>query len=86
MIQKRFCETVAEVVDAEAEGEDEIHPSKRQRVAERVPIHVPPDVESENHDFDVSEFFGQARTLLWPRFLEIPRYSEEQQYAVDIQS
>ena len=34
MIQKGFCETVAEVMDAEAEGEGEIHPSKRQRVAE----------------------------------------------------
>ena len=28
MIQKGFCETVAEVMDAEAEEEDEIHPSK----------------------------------------------------------
>ena len=28
MIQKGFCETVAEVTDAEAEGEGEIHPSK----------------------------------------------------------
>ena len=24
-----------------------------------------------------TSFFGQARILLWPRFLEIPRYSEE---------
>ena len=56
MIQKRFCETVAEVMDAEAEGEGEIHPSKRQRVAERVPIHAPPEVEPENHGFDVNEF------------------------------
>ena len=45
MIQKGFCETVADVMDAEAEGEGEIHPSKRQRVAERVPVHVPPDVD-----------------------------------------
>ena len=30
MIPKWFCETVAEVMDAEAEEEDEIHPSKRQ--------------------------------------------------------
>ena len=28
--------TVAEVMDAEAEGEEEVHPSKRPRVAERV--------------------------------------------------
>ena len=53
MIQKGFCETVAEVMDAEAEKEDEIHPSKRQRVAERVPIHMPPEVKPENHEFDV---------------------------------
>ena len=55
MIQKGFCETVAEVMDAEAEGESEIHPPKRQRVAERVPIHVPPDFDPKKPDFDVSE-------------------------------
>ena len=43
MIQKEFCETVAEVMDAEAEGEDDIHPSRRPRVAERVSMHVPPN-------------------------------------------
>ena len=42
-------------MDAEAEGEDEIHPSKRQKAAERIPTHVPPEVEPENHDFDVNE-------------------------------
>ena len=47
---------MADVKDAEAEGEGEIHPSKRQRVAERVPKHVPPEFEPENHDFDVNEF------------------------------
>ena len=60
MIQKGFCETVAEVMDAEAEREGEIHPSKRQRVAERVPIHVPPEVEPENHDFDVNELLRSS--------------------------
>ena len=54
--KKGFCETVAEVMDAEVEGEDEIHPSRRQRVAERVAIHVPPVVEPQNLDFDVNEF------------------------------
>ena len=38
----RVCETVADVMDAEVEGEDEMHPAKRLRVAERVPIHVRP--------------------------------------------
>ena len=54
-----WCVTVdvAEVMDEEA-GEGEIHPSKRQRVAERVPIHVP--LEVENHDFDVNEFLGSS--------------------------
>ena len=47
-------------MDDEAEGEGEIHPSKRQRVAKRVPIHVPPDVEPENHDFDVNEFLRSS--------------------------
>ena len=49
MIQKFFFfETVTDVVDAEVEGVDEIHPSKRPRVAERVPSLVPPEVEAEN--------------------------------------
>ena len=60
MIQEGFCGTVAEVMDAEAEEEDEIHPSKRQSVVERVSIHVPPEVEPENHDFDVNEFFRSS--------------------------
>ena len=83
MIQKGFCETVAEVMDAKAEGEDEIHHEKRQRVAERVPLHVPPERITI---LMWTSFFGQARILLQPRFLETPRYSEEQQYAVDILS
>ena len=44
-IQKGIGETVADVMDAEVEGEDEIHPSKRPRVAERVAVHVPTEVE-----------------------------------------
>ena len=40
-IQIGFGETVADVMDAEVEGENEIHPSTRPRVAERVGIHVP---------------------------------------------
>ena len=55
MIQKCFCETVAEVMDAEVEGEDEIHPS-----AEQVPFHVPPEVEPQKRDFDVNEFFRSS--------------------------
>ena len=47
-------------MDAEAEGESEIHLSKRQRVAERIPIRVPPEVEPENHDFDVNEFLRSS--------------------------
>ena len=48
---KGFCETVAEVMDAEVEGEDEIHPSKRPRVAERVATHDPSEVEPQNRRF-----------------------------------
>ena len=33
---------------------------KRQRVAERVPIHVPPEVEPENNNFDVNEFLRSS--------------------------
>ena len=52
-----FCETVAEVGDAEAGREDEMHPStKKPRVAERVPTHVQPEVEPRDHDFNVNEF------------------------------
>ena len=39
----------------EAEGEDEIRPSRRPRVAERVPFHVPLEVEPGNCDFDVND-------------------------------
>ena len=47
MIQKFFFRN-GDVVDAEVKGVDEIHPSKRPRVAERVPSLVPPEVEAEN--------------------------------------
>ena len=57
---KRFCGTVAEVMDAEAEGEEEIHPSKRQRVAERVLLHVPSEVEPQRRDFNVNEFLRSS--------------------------
>ena len=40
----------------DAEVEDEIHPSERPRVTERIAIHVPPEVELQNLDFDVNEF------------------------------
>ena len=60
MIRKGFCETVADVMDAEAEGEDEIHPSKRPRATERVPIHVSLEAEPQNRDFDVNEFLRSS--------------------------
>ena len=52
--------TVAEVMDAEVEREEKIHLSKRPRVAERVAIHVPPEVEPQNRDFDVNEFLQSS--------------------------
>ena len=55
-IQKAFGETAAEVMDARVEGEGEIHPPRRPRVAERVAFHVPPEVDPQNLDFDVNEF------------------------------
>ena len=76
MIQNGFCETVAEVSDAEAEGQDEIHPK-----------HVPPEVEPENHDFDVNEFLRTSpNPVVASVFGKTPRHSEQQQYAVDILS
>ena len=54
-IQKWFGEAVAEGMDAEVEGEDAIHPSKRPQVGERVATHVPPEVELQNLDCDVNE-------------------------------
>ena len=60
-------------MDAEVEGEEEMHPSERPRVAERVPVHVPPAVEPQNRDFDVNEFYGQARIQLWLRFFGVPK-------------
>ena len=59
-IQIGVCETVAEVMDAEVEGEDEIHPSRRPRVAERVVVHVQPEVEPQTLDFDVNEFLRSS--------------------------
>ena len=60
---------------------------QRERVAERVPVHVPPAVEPENHDFDVSGISSvKPESCCGLGLLEIPRYSEEQEYAVDIQS
>ena len=47
-------------MDAEAEGEDEIHPLKRQKVVERVPMHVPPEVKPENRNFDVNVFLRSS--------------------------
>ena len=41
-------------------GENEIHPSKRPRVAERVAFRVPPMVEPQNLDFDVHEFLRSS--------------------------
>ena len=72
-IQKGFCETVAEVMDAEVEREDEIHLSKRPRVAERVSIQVPPEVEPQNCDFNVNEFL---RSNLDPVVVSILEDSE----------
>ena len=43
-------------MNAEVEGEDEMHPSKRPRVGEQVPIHVPSKVEPQNRDFNLNEF------------------------------
>ena len=47
-------------MDAEVEGEDEMHPSRRPRVAERVPFRVSPEVEPQNRDFDVNEFLRSS--------------------------
>ena len=43
-------------MDAQVEGEDEIHPSKRPQVAERVAVPVLAEVEPQSLDFDVNEF------------------------------
>ena len=59
-IQRALCETVAEVMDAEVEGEGENHLSKRPRVAERVVVHVPFEIELQTLDFDVSEFLWSS--------------------------
>ena len=55
-----FCETVAEVMDAEVEGEDEVHPSKRPRVAERVSLHVPSEVEPQRRDFHAKQIIRSS--------------------------
>ena len=69
-----FCETVAEVMDAEVEGEDEIHPSKRPRVAERVPFYFPSEVESQNPDLNVNELLRSSLNIVVASFfLETPR-------------
>ena len=61
-IQRGFCETVAEVMDTEVEGEDEIHPSKRPRVAPR------PRSSHRIAILTTMNFFGQVRILLSSQF------------------
>ena len=60
-IQKGSGETVAEVMDAEAEGEDEIHPSKRPQVAERVATHVPARGRATESRVLLLQFSGTVR-------------------------
>ena len=57
---KGFCETIAEVMDAEAEGKDDIHPSERPRVEERVDFPVPHEAEPQKLDSDVNEFLRSS--------------------------
>ena len=59
-IEEGFRETVAEVMDAEVEGEGEIHPSKRPRVAERTAKHVLSEVDPQNRDFNGIEFLRSS--------------------------
>ena len=54
-------------MDAEVDGEDEIHPSKDR--AERVATHVPPEVEPQKLVSDVNEFFDKVRSLSLLQFL-----------------
>ena len=61
MIQTGFCETVADVMDAEAEGRRRDSSFKTTKSGrERVPIHVLPEAAPQNHDFDVSEFLRSS--------------------------
>ena len=57
-------------MDADLEGEEEIHPSKRRRVAELVRVPVPPEVEPPNRDVDVNEIVQSGpnpvvATIFW---------------------
>ena len=52
------------------EREDENHPSKRPRVAERVPIHVLSEVAPQNRDFDVDEFLRSSPNPVVASLLE----------------
>ena len=54
-IQKGFGETLAEV-----EGEDALHLSKKTTSAGTSRLHVPPEVEPQNLDFDVNEFLRSS--------------------------
>ena len=83
-IKNGFCETVAEVMDAEVEGEDEMHLSKRLRVSERVPIHVPPEVEPQNRDFKVNEFLRSTPNPVVASVFGDSEILQGQQYAEDI--
>ena len=51
-------------MDADLEGEEEIHTSKRRRVAELVPMPVLPEVGPPNWDFDVNEIFQSSPNLV----------------------
>ena len=70
-------------MDAEVEGEDELHPAKRLRVAERVPLHVPPEVEPQNHDFDVKKILRSSPNPVVASVFWRLRELKEKQYADD---
>ena len=54
-IQKGIREPAAEVMDAELEGEEQINPFERQRVAEPLPFQTPPEVQHEMRRGDFSQ-------------------------------
>ena len=70
-------------MDAEVEGEDELHPAKRLPVAERVPLHVPPEVEPQNRDFDVKKILRSSPNPVVASVFWRLRELKEKQYADD---
>ena len=92
-IQHGLCETPTEVMDAELEGKDVLHPSRRPGVAEPAPVRAPPKAEPEmprrelpNPVFVVNDFYRPSPNPVVATIFREYRRGSGQQLGEDIPS